>query len=136
MTKSYTVKSATILHNKTPYGIGSTIKLIDPEAEKLIDYIVPLETKPQSLPPASTNVTDTTADKNATSTTKKSNKKSDKSAPASDSSDASTITNDVTPIADTDTASSSSDSVSAEDTSSDAVKQETKNAKAVQTSSN
>lgn len=127
MTKSYTVKNATILHNKISYGIDSTINLTDDEAKKLVDYITPIKVKPQSAPPASTDDTDATANTGATSTNKKSNKKSDKSVNASDSSDASTTATDTIPTAETNATSSNVDSVSAEDTVSGTTQQEATN---------
>lgn len=130
MTKSYTVKNATILHNKIPYGIDSTINLTDDEAKKLVDYITPIKAKPQSTPPA------TTSDTGTTSTTKKSNKKSDKSANTSDSSDTSTTTIDNTPTADTNAASSAEIESALEDAASGEDKQETINDKTVQTPAN
>lgn len=83
MTKSYTVKGATILHNKTPYGIGSKIELTDNEAAKLVDYVTEVKIKPQTATSISTPKTNKKADTKTevdtkTSTKNKSSKRSEK----------------------------------------------------------
>lgn len=137
----FTVTNTTILHNQKTYGVGDTLDLTDEkQIAKLASYITPVaDSTTDSNPTEQSTTPPTTAGADSTKATatkaSKASKKSDKSANVSDSSDTST-TNDTTPPADTNAASSNADNVSAEDAASDAAKQETKNAKTVQTPAN
>ena len=75
----YRVEKTDILHNKKLYPQGSEIELEEKDAEKLNDYLVPIQVKEPKTTKTKTNTTKTTS--NNSKTTPKTNQKETKNQP-------------------------------------------------------